>query len=165
MRASLIALAASLVLAACATTPRTPDVPPFTLDGEGIAPMISGLRIDFGRAQVGVIDTVSRLLGEPPASVVSVIECGAGPMTIARWDSGLSLNFVDADFRGWVTSDPALPVAGGFSVGQPRVEMPTVSFQVTSLGEEFNIGPISGRLDPTATEIGQMWSGVTCFFR
>lgn len=162
MRISL-ALIAAIALAGCGA--REPEVPPFTLDGEGIDPTISGLRIDFGRAQVGVIDTVSRLMGGPPGSVTTIAECGDGPMTIAQWDSGLTLNFVDRDFRGWVSSDPDLPVAGGFAVGQARVDMPSVSFQVTSLGEEFNIGPINGLLDPTATEIQQLWSGATCFFR
>jgi hypothetical protein len=64
-----------------------------------------------------------------------------------------------------VSSDPALPVAGGFSAGQERVNMPVVSFQVTSLGNEFNIGPISGLLDPSETRIQQLWAGATCFFR
>jgi hypothetical protein len=163
MRLTLTLAAAAIALAGCVST--EPEVPPFTLDGNGIDPTISGLRIDFGRAQVGVIDTVSRLMGGPPGAVTTVAECGAGPMTIAQWDSGLTLNFVDEDFRGWVTSDPALPVAGGFAAGQARVEMPAVSFQVTSLGEEFSIGPINGLLDPTATEIRQIWSGATCFFR
>jgi hypothetical protein len=40
-----------------------------------------------------------------------------------------------------------------------------VSFQVTSLGNEFNVGPVSGLLDPGETEIQTMWSGATCFFR
>jgi hypothetical protein len=75
--------------------------------------------------------------------VTTVTECGAGPMTIAefRWENGLSLNFIDADFRGWVSSDPSLPVDGGFAPGQARVDMPQVSFQVTSLGNEFNHRP------------------------
>jgi hypothetical protein len=55
--------------------------------------------------------------------VTTVAECGAGPMTIARWENGLSLNFIDADFRGWVSSDPSLPVDGGFvTSGQARVD-------------------------------------------
>jgi hypothetical protein len=49
-------------------------------------------------------------------------------MTIARWDNGLSLNFIDADFRGWVSSDPDLPVDGGFMPGQARVDMPSGQF-------------------------------------
>ena len=165
MRSVAILLAAGLVLAGCATAPEEPEVPPFTLTGTGIDPTISRLSIDFGRAQVGVIDTVRRLLRERPVEVVTVAECGAGPMTIARWENGLSLNFVDEDFRGWVSSDPNLPVDGGFIPGQARVEMPQVSFQVTTLGNEFNIGPISGLLDETESEIQIMWSGATCFFR
>jgi hypothetical protein len=155
----------AVVLAGCATTPDEPDLPPFTLTGGGIDPSISRLSIDFGRAQVGVIDTVTRLLKTGPVEVTTVTECGVGPMTIARWENGLSLNFIEEDFRGWVSSDPSLPVDGGFSPGQARVDMPQVSFQVTSLGNEFNIGPVSGLLDETDTEILLMWSGATCFFR
>jgi hypothetical protein len=165
MRALAALFASALVLAGCVTTPEDPELPPFTLTGTGIDPTISRLSIDFGRAQVGVIDTVSRLLRADPDEVTTVAECGAGPMTIARWENGLSLNFVDEDFRGWVSSDPDLPVDGGFVPGQPRVSMPQVSFQVTSLGNEFNIGPVSGLLDETETGILLMWSGATCFFR
>jgi hypothetical protein len=165
MRLSVVLAVATFGLAGCVTTPDEPDLPPFTLTGTGIDPSISRLSIDFGRAQVGVIDTVSRLLRADPAEITTVAECGAGPMTIARWDNGLSLNFVDADFRGWVSSDPDLPVDGGFMPGQARVDMPSVSFQVTSLGNEFNIGPISGLLNDEETAILLMWSGATCFFR
>jgi len=165
MRAVAVLILASIVLAGCVTTEEEQDVAPFTLTGTGITPTISRLTIDFGRAQVGVIDTVSRLLRDEPTEVRTVAECGGGPMTIAQWESGLSLNFVDEDFRGWVSSDPALPIDGGFQPGQARVDMPQVSFQVTSLGNEFNIGPVSGVLDDSETEILLMWSGATCFFR
>jgi hypothetical protein len=165
MRLIAVLCIAAMTLSGCVTTSDEPDLPPFTLDGNGIEPTISRLRIDFGRAQVGVIETVSRLLGERPQSVTRVAECGAGPMTIAQWEGGLALNFIDEDFRGWVTSDPTLPVAGGFVARQERVNMPVVSFQVTSLGNEFNIGPVSGLLDPSETRIQQVWSGATCFFR
>jgi len=100
-----------------------------------------------------------------PVEITTVEECGAGPMTIARWEGGLSLNFIDEDFRGWVSSDPTLPIDGGFIPGQARTEMPQVSFQVTTLGNEFNIGPVSGLLDETESAILLMWSGATCFFR
>ena len=132
------------------TTPEEPELPPFTLTGTpGSIPRSRGSASISRRAQVGVIDTVSRLLREGPVEITTVEECGAGPMTIARWDGGLSLNFIDEDFRGWVSSDPTLPVDGGFIPGQARTEMPQVSFQVTTLGNEFNIGPVSGLLDET----------------
>ncbi|WP_025311621.1 hypothetical protein [Roseicyclus elongatus] len=160
---ALIALCAVL-LSACVGT-REPEIPPLTLDGQGIEPTVSGLRIDFGRAQVGVIETVSRLLDERPAQVVTQTECGAGPITAASWEDGLTLNFVEGSFLGWTSSDPDLPVAGGFRPGQLRVQMPQVSFQVTTLGDEFSRGGVAGLLDPTGEQIALLWSGVTCFFR
>lgn len=164
MRAILSILAA-LALSACVATSRAPEVPPFTLDGAGLAPTVSGLRIDFGRAQTGVIDTVSRLLDARPASIATNTECGAGPVTAAQWDDGLTLNFMEGNFVGWTTSDPSLPVAGGFRAGQARLEMPTVSFQMTSLGSEFSLGDVFGILDETDSSVALLYSGVTCFFR
>jgi hypothetical protein len=119
----------AVVLAGCATTPDEPDLPPFTLTGGGIDPSISRLSIDFGRAQVGVIDTVTRLLKTGPVEVTTVTECGVGPMTIARWENGLSLNFIEEDFRGWVSSDPSLPVDGGFSRDRPGWTCPRSAFR------------------------------------
>lgn len=165
MRKIMVAMGlAALVLTGCAGS-REPEVPPLTLDGEGIQPTVSGLRIDFGRAQTGVIDTVSRLLEEDPVEIVTQAECGAGLVTAVRWEEGLTLNFQDGAFAGWVTGDASLPVAGGFFPGQPRVNMPQVSFQVTTLGNEFARGPIAGILDPTDTQIALLWAGTTCFFR
>jgi len=164
MRA-LVSVFAVLALSACVTTAREPDVPAFTLDSGGIAPTISGLRIDFGRAQTGVIETVSRLLDERPAAITTNPECGAGTVTSALWEDGLTLNFIDGDFVGWTSSDPALPVAGGFRAGQSRLEMPQVSFQVTSLGAEFARGDVFGILDETETSVDLLYAGVTCFFR
>jgi hypothetical protein len=162
--AALIALVAATALSACVGT-REPEVPPLTLDGRGIEPTVSGLRIDFGRAQVGVVDTVSRLLDERPVEVVTQPECGAGPVTAASWEDGLTLNFQDGTFLGWTSRDPDLPVAGGFRPGQLRVQMPQVSFQVTTLGDEFARSEVAGLLDPTGNEIALLWAGVTCFFR
>ena len=162
MRLSAALFATSVALAGCTTTPRAPEIPPLTLDGEGIAPTETGLRIDFGRAQAGVIDTVSRLMGERPSLVSTIAECNGGPMTVARWPNGLALNFVEGNFRGWETTDPSMPVAGRLAVDQPRVDMPSVTFQATASGDAFNVGPISGLLDPSASRIQQMWAGATC---
>ncbi len=164
IRTTAAVLAAAL-LSACVTTEREPDLPTFTLDGSGIAPSVSGLRIDFGRAQVGVIDTVTRLLDDAPVAVTTNAECGAGPVTAAVWEDGLTLNFMDGNFMGWTNSDPTLPTTDGFVPGQSRLEMPPVSFQITSLGAEFNRGDIFGLLDESETRIDLLWAGVTCFFR
>lgn len=164
MRA-MLALGAMVLLSGCVGAPREPAPPPISLDAQGIQPTISGLRIDFGRAQVGVIDTVSRLLGEGPDAIVTNAECGAGPITAASWGDGLTLNFQDGAFVGWVNTDPDLAVAGGFRAGQPRLEMPAVSFQITSLGTEFARSDIAGLLTEGDVAIAQLWAGRTCFAR
>lgn len=162
---AVAAVCLTLALAACVTTPSEPAPPAMTLDARGIQPTISGLRIDFGRAQIGVVETVSRLLDERPESIVTNSECGAGPITSARWEDGLTLNFQDGSFVGWTNSDPDLGVAGGFRADQLRIEMPQTSFQVTTLGTEFNRSDIFGILDETDTRIRLLWAGTTCFFR
>jgi hypothetical protein len=86
-------------------------------------------------------------------------------VTAAAWDDGLTLNFQNGQFVGWVNADPELAVAGGFRAGQPRLEMPPVSFQVTTLGTEFSRSDISGILTEDDTRIRLLWAGTTCFFR
>ena len=160
-----IAVCAMLILSGCVTTQREPAPPPIALDAQGIQPTISGLRIDFGRAQVGVIDTVSRLLGEGPDQIVTTAECGPGSITAASWGDGLTLNFQDGAFVGWVNTDPDLAVAGGFRAGQPRLAMPPVSFQITSRGTEFARSDIAGLLTEGDAAIRLLWAGRTCFAR
>jgi hypothetical protein len=162
---ALIAVCAMLVLSACVTTPREPAPPALTLDAGGIQPMASPFRIDFGRAQVGVIDTVTRILGGGPSQITTNTECGAGPITAASWREGLTLNFQDGVFVGWVSADPALPVAGGIVPGMSRLSMPPVSFQVTTLGTEFGRSDIYGLLTEGDAAISMLWAGTTCFFR
>lgn len=162
---ALIALATSLVLAACVTVPSEPEPPAFTLDSRGIQPSVTQLRIDFGRAQVGVIDTVSRLLDEGPQEIVTNTECGAGPVTAASWEDGLTLNFQDGRFVGWVNTDPGLTATGGLRPGQPRLEMPQASFSVTSLGTEFSRSEVYGLLTEADEAVRVVWAGTTCFFR
>ena len=162
---ALTILAATLALGACVGTPREPEPPVLTLDAAGIQPTVSQLRIDFGRAQPGVIDTVSRLLGDGPEAVTTNAECGAGPVTSATWEDGLTLNFQNGDFVGWVSSDPDLGVAGGFRPGMSRLEMPQTSFQITTLGTEFSRSDINGILTEGDAAIRLLWAGTTCFFR
>ena len=88
--------------------------PPLTPDAAGLQPAGTDLRIDFGRAQAGVIETVSRLLGDDPSDIGTIGECGAGPVTAAYWDDGLTLNFLDGDFRGWALTRRALPPRAGW---------------------------------------------------
>ena len=164
-RPAQIALAALVALSACVSTPREPEPPVLTLDAQGIQPTVSQLRIDFGRAQTGVIETVSRLLDEGPDSITTNAECGAGPVTSASWGDGLTLNFQNGQFVGWVNADPDLAVAGGFRAGQSRLDMPQTSFQITTLGTEFSRSNINGILTDGDAAIRLLWAGTTCFFR
>jgi hypothetical protein len=93
-----------MILAACAPSapPRAPAqglVP----DGDGLQPNGTPLRIDFGRAESGVVPAVSRLLGEDPAFRGPVAGCA---LTAVRWDTGLTLWFDQAAFVGWTAVEP-----------------------------------------------------------
>jgi hypothetical protein len=98
------AAALALGLSACTAAPEPagpggPLVP--APDPEGIAVQGSPLRIDFGRAQAGVIAAVARLEGRGPAATV---DC-AGGVSALRWDSGLTLHFRGGAFLGWARPD------------------------------------------------------------
>ncbi len=162
---ALASVCAAVLVAACVTTPREPEPPVLTLDAQGLRPTVSQQRVDFGRDQAGVVATVSRVLNEMPSSVTTTAECGAGPVTAASWDDGLTLNFQNGTFVGWTNADPDLAVAGGFRAGQPRLEMPQVSFQVTTLGTEFSRSDVSGILSEDDERVRLLWAGTTCFFR
>lgn len=161
MRAITLGLA--LLLTACSVAPngQPPQAMGLTPDAGGLQPVGTDLRIDFGRAQAGVIDSVSDLLGTPPQDVTTNDECGAGPVTAAYWPVGLTVNFLDGDFRGWVVTEPDLPVAGGLTVGMTPPVGPLVG---TTLGQEVEIDGIWALVEDAGT-ITTLWSGTTCFFR
>ncbi|WP_306044690.1 hypothetical protein [Nioella sp. MMSF_3534] len=160
MRFALLLVAA---LAACTPLPlptAAPDGNGVTPDSDGLQPGGTDLRIDFGRAQEGVIDTVSRLLGTDPLDITTSPDCG--DVTAAYWRNGLTLNFVEGDFRGWVLTEPGLTAAGGLSVGDTP---PPVTMATTTLGREFEIDGVWALVEETGPEITTVWSGRTCFFR
>lgn len=160
MRFALLLVAA---LAACTPLPlpsSAPDGNGVTPDSTGLQPGGTDLRIDFGRAQEGVIETVSRLLGSDPTDITTSPDCG--DVTAAYWRSGLTLNFVEGDFRGWVLTEPGLSAAGGLSVGDTP---PPVTMATTTLGREFEIDGVWALVGETGPEITTIWSGRTCFFR
>jgi len=71
-------------------------------DAGGLQPNGTPLRIDFGRAESGVIPAVSRLLGQDPAFRGPVAGCA---LTAVRWDAGLTLWFDRDAFVGWTAAD------------------------------------------------------------
>lgn len=72
-------------------------------DARGIDVVGSGRRIDFGRAQAGVIDTMTRLQGDRP----NLLPCDAAARSAARWRDGLLLVFRNGAFVGWQTEHGA----------------------------------------------------------
>ena len=157
MRAGWLAV---LALSACGPAP-PPQIAGLVPDSGGLQPAGTNLRIDFSRAEAGAIDTVSRILGARPSEIVDQTECGAGPVRAVRWQSGLTLNFQDGDFVGWVVDAPGHIVAGGYQVG---MEAPDLALHRTSLGHEFAAGGVFGAAQEDAT-ITTLWSGTTCYFR
>ncbi|WP_071673791.1 hypothetical protein [Nioella nitratireducens] len=131
-----------------------------TPDAGGLQPASTDLRIDFGRAQEGAIATVSRLLGAQPTDITTMADCG--DVTAAYWADGLTMNFVDGDFRGWVLTEPDLTAAGGLTVGDMP---PAVQMENTTLGQEFEVGGVWALVEETGPAITTLWSGRTCFFR
>ena len=110
-RAAALA-AAPLLLAACVgagggdptgSRPAVPDGPvfPVAFDEGGIDVVGSGQRIDFGRAQAGVIQTMTRLEGETPETA----PCDAPGLGAAFWRGGALLVFRDGTFVGWRDAD------------------------------------------------------------
>lgn len=104
------ALAAALALAACAAPPvgevpaRFPDGPlrgaGLTPDATGLQPGGTALRIDFGRAQAGVVAAVARLKDAAPVSTGAAPGCPAADTEVA-WRDGLVLAFRGGTFVGW----------------------------------------------------------------
>ncbi len=96
---ALVPLVAAICLAAC-----TSSEPPEPLSPYQLAPAPGGLdvvgsggrEIGFGRAQLGVLQSIARIEGVAPRQV----PCGPGQEAYAT-DSGLRLVFEDQRFVGW----------------------------------------------------------------
>jgi hypothetical protein len=104
-------IAALLLLAGCAAAAPMPPAQGLMVAPYGLQPVGSALRIDFGRAEEGVIDPVSRLVGAQPVTRGAYPSCGAR-ITRAVWGNGLVLYFRDGDFEGWAAPGE-FPAAAG----------------------------------------------------
>lgn len=165
-----LAIGAVALVAGCATSGPTMRgaVPAIILSQNGLGPAGSELTIDFGRAQAGVISAVSALQGETPRSTATNAECGAGPVFSATWDNGLTLNFQDGKFLGWVAQSPfeAAYPSGSVALGR-AVDVLGAGFapEQTSLGQEFVAGGLWHLIDDEHAQVTTVWAGLTCFFR
>ena len=160
--------ALALLLGACAAPAAETRAPAagLVLDAEGLRPAGSALRVDFGRAEAGTVAAVSRLLGAGPVETATIEECGAGPVKAVRWANGLSLNFQEGTFLGWVSGKgrgAAATTSSGLGPGTERAALQGARFEETSLGTEFEAGGVFGLIE--GGEVRLIWAGVTCFFR
>lgn len=113
------ALAFAVLLTGCVgglpdRAPTGPTVP-IRLDSGGIEPLGTGLRIDFGRAQPGVIATMTRLQGDTPTMITT---CASANVSAAEWDDGLRLVFRNGAFVGWFTPDTSRTANGATNHGE-----------------------------------------------
>jgi hypothetical protein len=114
---------AALLLAGCAAATPTPQARGLMVAPYGLQPVGTDLRIDFGRAEEGVIGPVSRLLGTMPAARGPLPDCGPR-ISRAEWPGGLVLYFRDGDFAGWAaasgfpaTADASVATDGARTTG------------------------------------------------
>jgi hypothetical protein len=111
VRLPAFATLALAALAACAPAGPTRDPGPGLVpDADGLQPNGTSLRIDFGRAEDGVITAVSRLLGNDPDFRGSVTGCS---LSAVRWEDGLTLWFDRGTFVGWTRTAPLGPGSAG----------------------------------------------------
>jgi len=124
-----------------------------------------GLEIGFGRAMPGVVEAVARVTDTRPGDPQTNRECGVGPVTAVRFANGLTLNFMDGAFEGWVATAPGSGATqSGLVVGASRATLGNAPLQTTTLGQEFQTDGVYGLIDDTDT-VGALWAGATCFFR
>jgi len=102
-----ICLAGLGLLTACTSVPNeavTPVATPkisktLVLAQNGIRVGATGQEISFGRTQASTVATVSRLIGAAPITANATVVPGCGETV--TWRKGLTLTFMQGDFRGW----------------------------------------------------------------
>jgi hypothetical protein len=160
---------AALLVAGCVAAPEggggatAPRAAGLHLDAQGIQPVGSPLRIDFGRAGEGVVAAVTRLYGTGPVDTLRTPGCGAGPVTEVRWANGLALSLVGGSFVGWV-SEPGrgapAGTAGGLAPGVPRATVEALPVVRVEPQGGFQAGGISGTFDGGA--VAMLRAGRVC---
>lgn len=167
------------ITAPASPAPATPVVR-LALSAEGldfVSEQGSVRHLRFGVPAAQAIDAASRIHGTAPERGRNE-ECGAGPLEMASWPSGLTLLMQDDRFVGWGASagtdagqaGSALATIAGVGPGSTRGELDAAyaaKVEETTLGQEFAAGDLFGVLDgsgPTA-RIEVMWAGTSCNFR
>ncbi|MEX0270643.1 hypothetical protein AB3R30_15985 [Leptolyngbyaceae cyanobacterium UHCC 1019] len=155
-----------------------PSLAVLALDSQGLRVVNASTgatrAIAFGTKEADVISILTNLRGKPRDRGVNQ-ECGAGPLSFARWADGLSLQFNKGRFAGWSIDGRSkgankLTTISGIGTGSTRTQLNkayTVKVSQSTLGTEFSAGSLGGLLSgrkPT-DRVTSLWSGTTCFFR
>ena len=145
---------------------------PVELRGDGIAVGSNAFLFNAGRAEVET--AAAAAFGEEGLKGKNE-ECGAGPVEMVQYANGLTLNFQDGKFVGWLArpgsedAPGSVATAGGVSPGDPAAEaeaMPGYEAMADStLDGEFSTSDgIGGFTDETSGVVG-LYAGTNCFFR
>ena len=148
-------------------TPEPVEANLIKLDGNSLVAGAEAFYFSAGQSEVEA--ALGRVLGAPLDRQTNQ-ECGAGPMDMAAYSSGLTVNFQQGVFVGWWIDEAADNVAidEGFDVGTSRETAQGVSgfswVADSTLGEEFTIsGELAGFIEED--EVSMLYAGIQCFFR
>ena len=170
---------APLALIGCGSTAEAPETEPsgaatavidastVVLEADGIE--VGGERLFFKAGQNEAIALVAKVLGDPESTGANA-ECGAGPMEMAEFANGLTLNFQDGALVGWITSQEheKIAQAGEIQLGAARSVLETSDFVTwerdSTLGDEFTAGDnVGGFIEED--KVSMLYAGTQCFFR
>lgn len=128
-------------------------------------------RIAFGAARDTVLARVGAMMRAPGEQAENA-ECPAGPLTTAKYPSGLQLVFQEGRFVGWAAESASGPrttagIGPGSTLGQLRAAYPAATVDESSLGMEFAAGDLYGIVtDSTAAgRVEILFAGINCIFR
>ena len=188
MRLALIALAATLALAACdiGGTPEPAETPGADAGQVPAAANAVALRTDglsagaesffFAAGKTEVEAALAKTLGAALRSGENG-ECGAGPMTFTDYAGGLTAHFQDGKLVGWNWHLPqdgdraatgSVSLAGAVQIGSARAAVEATpgfaKVEDSTLGEEFTLaGGMGGFI--TGDRVEMLYAGTQCFFR
>ncbi len=140
---------------------------PIVLTGDGLA--VDGVVVRFSSDREAVEEVLEAVLAIAPVRSENR-ECGAGPMQFSAYGAGLTANFQNGFFIGWIAGEPdeRIATAGGARVGMLaeviRQEPGFGLLAQSTLDGEFLLGSkIGGFLGEE--KVDALYAGVNCFFR
>jgi len=145
--------------------------PALAVEGEGLRLFVganaSARPLPFGTPRDAVLGALA-FRGAPGTGELS--ECGAGPLTYAEWQDGLTLYFQEGRFAGWALDKPGITTAAGVGIGDTRAELESassVSVSESTIGTEFVSGDLAGLFEGKgkSARITNMWAGANCIMR